>query len=353
VISVFLSLVLVAGAQSPVDDVREVVSRDRIEADLRALTGHDEVEIDGEIEDIISRYVGHPDVQVAQAWLEQSFAEIEGLEVYTEPVSLETPFPSANVVAELLGTEDLPWVVVGAHYDSIASREDGWDGAVDPAPGADDDASGVAAMLETARILADWRPGYRHPVRFVAFTGEEVGLVGSWAHVAGMEARGEEVVLALIQDPVGYNAGGSDRLFAVYDLAWETEAEAWAAVGPAIDSPLVMVAVDHTLFGGDERADHFPFWDAGYPALHVATFPQPPEYHTTGDDLDVVDLDFLTEVTAVTATRAAELAEPGELRGLAACGCATRSSPGIPAVLPLLLLWTRRRPAPTVRRRPR
>jgi len=351
VIGALLSLVLAAGAQPPIDGVREAVSLDHIERDLRALTGHDEVWVEGRIDHIASRYVRHPDVQVAQAWLEQSLERIDGLEVTTEPVSLATPYPSANVVAELPGDADLPWVVVGAHYDSIASLEAGWNGAVDPAPGADDDGSGVVAMLETARVLADWEPGYRHPVRFVAFTGEEVGLVGSWAHVAGVVERGEQVAMALIQDPVGHNPGGEDRLFAAYDVTWEAEAEAWEAVGPTIGSPLVMNAIDATLFGGDVYSDHHPFWDAGYPALHVASFPQPPEYHTTADDIGVVDLDFLVEVTAVTAARAAQIAEPLEAPEPTACGCATPAGAHLPLALPLLLVWTGRR-RPEVRSKP-
>ena len=85
-----------------------------------------------------------------------------------------------NVVGILPGKQDLPPVVIGAHYDHLGL---GWPGVKKGNegkihPGADDNASGIAVLLETARFFAE-RGGCKRPLFFVAFTGEEAGRLGS------------------------------------------------------------------------------------------------------------------------------------------------------------------------------
>jgi Zn-dependent M28 family amino/carboxypeptidase len=102
---------------------------------------------------------------------------------------------SWNVVADLPGSDDLPVILVGAHYDALIG-----------CPGAIDDASGAAVMLEAARMLSRHRGLLRHGVRFVAFGLEEGGLLGAHAYVKAHQADLHHVAFMLNVDGAAYGA---------------------------------------------------------------------------------------------------------------------------------------------------
>lgn len=114
---------------------------------------------------------------------------------------------AGNVVGEIPGSRDPnKIVVIGAHYDSINAV----DGPNGPAPGADDNASGVAGVLEAARALRAAGP-YQHTLRFVLFSGEEQGLVGSVLASNEALANGEEILAMFNLDMIAYRAPGDAR----------------------------------------------------------------------------------------------------------------------------------------------
>ncbi len=316
---------------------------DRLEATARALSGADPLP-DGT--QLASRHVAHPDHLLARAWLVSELQAIDGLTVTEAPFDALGRDDLANVVAELEGADPfLPWLVVGAHLDSTASLDAAWDPALDPAPGADDDASGCAAVLELARLLAE-RP-LHHPVRFVLFDAEEEGLLGSHAYASEMRDDGQAVRLMLSLDPIGFDPGGAGWLWTTFDPRWSADALRLEALAAEIGSPLEVNAVDATLIGGDRRSDHAPFWDAGYPALHVASFPQPPTYHTMDDEITNVDPGFLRDTTALVEALLREVGveatEPAP-----ATGCAHAPSGGLVGAL-LAVAWARKRRSPLSR----
>ncbi len=337
---------LIAPAHAGVcEDLAEAVDRSRLEASLLSLAGGADVDPGDGPARLRSRHVEHPDHDRAQAWIVAAFAEA-GLAAELEPFDVPGLPPTANVVAELPGAPGP--VCVTAHYDSTGHAEAGWDPIEDPAPGADDDASGVAAVLEAARVLGGWAPGFERSLRFVAFDAEEEGLHGSLWHAAQLDADGVEVVLNL--DPIGFNAGAANNLWATYDARWEEEAVAVEQAGEALSTPLSITTVDADLIGGDARSDHHPFWAAGWPAVHVSSFPQPPEYHTPDDTPDVVDLGFLHEAARVIVHRACTAAvplppgaeAPTDGAGCADCGGAVGGRAGT-LLLALLVAGRRRR----------
>ncbi len=195
-------------------------------------------------------------------------------------------------------------ILVGAHYDSIPGT-----------PGADDNASGVAALIATARAI-----GPHEDVCFVAFDGEECGFVGSRALVAGLGPHRPEQVHIL--EMVGYASRrpGSQRNPApaiqaptvgdflalvgthasrgMLDHVLSTaDAHAVPVQGLYLpDVPLGMVeGISHHLL----RSDHAPFWRAGLPALmwtDTAEF-RNPHYHRATDTPETLDYDFLAGVT--------------------------------------------------------
>jgi Zn-dependent M28 family amino/carboxypeptidase len=195
-------------------------------------------------------------------------------------------------------------VIVGAHYDSVPGT-----------PGADDNASAVAALIAAARAI-----GPRDGVCYAAFDGEECGFVGSRALVDGLGSHRREHVhvlemvgyasrtpgsqknpIPLIQIPtVGDFLGlvgthGSRRLLDhVLASADRHPVPVQGLYLP--DVPLVMVErISHNLL----RSDHAPFWWAGLPALmwtDTAEF-RNPHYHQVTDTPDTLDYEFLASVT--------------------------------------------------------
>lgn len=209
-----------------------------------------------------------------------------------------------NVIGTLEGADpDLKreWVVVGAHYDHLG--EGGGPNSLAPGEraihnGADDNASGVAAMLWAAeRLAAGPRPA--RSVAFVAFTGEESGLLGS-AHYVKHPASGEEPIVAMINlDMVGRLNGGTLLVFGV-----GTAAEWNALLEPAAARAGVTIATKTDGYG---PSDHTSFYLKDVPVLHFFTNTHG-DYHKPSDDWDKIDAKGLTAVAAIVADVAAAAA---------------------------------------------
>jgi Zn-dependent M28 family amino/carboxypeptidase len=157
---------------------------------------------------------------------------------------------AANVVAELPG-RDPGFVLVGAHLDSVYL-----------APGALDNAAGVAMVLEAARLLRRAGVVPRRAIRFVLFTGEEQGMVGSRAYAAAHARELDGLAAALIVDsgagrPTGFLAFG--------------RAEVAQAVGELLRplAPLGAAEVDPVVSLDDATTDVLPFVLAGAPTLEL------------------------------------------------------------------------------------
>ena len=123
----------------------------------------------------------------------------------------------ATVPASADTSPEVPHLVIGAHVDSTSE----W--GAELAPGADDNASGVAAVLETARILAACELPTR--IDFVLFTNEEIGTVGSGAYAEDAAAADEAIVGMIAVDMVAYGPPGEDLDLATKtDMAWLAQA---------------------------------------------------------------------------------------------------------------------------------
>ena len=134
-------------------------------------------------------------------------------------------------------------------------------GNATPAPGADDNATGVALVLESARLLA----GQRFPwsILFIAWSGEELGLLGSQAYVTLAAARDDPILGVLNFDMIGFN-DLQQRLEIVTNLGsrWLGDQMASVAERYAID-----LNIDLLEDGGARLSDHAPFWSRGYDAI--------------------------------------------------------------------------------------
>ncbi|HEY7683275.1 MAG TPA: M20/M25/M40 family metallo-hydrolase [Gemmatimonadales bacterium] len=257
----------------------------------------------------------------AGAYIAHQFAEA-GLRVERRPF----PFAGGeyfNVVASMPGDRsERPWVLVGAHYDTVAGT-----------PGADDNASGVAAVLEAARLLT----GERYPatIELVAFSLEEpqgtTYGVGSQAFVRQAREEGVRYAGALILEMVGYANREPGSQMVPPPLWWKrvpkrgtflaaagdgrsagllrvlTEA---AAAAPELELVTVRVPFRGWLLPYTRLSDNCSFWDVGYPAVMLTdtAFLRNPHYHRPTDRLETLDFDFMARVTELTVETVRRLA---------------------------------------------
>jgi Tol biopolymer transport system component len=196
-------------------------------------------------------------------------------------------------------------VVVGAHYDHLGLG--GGDSLApeshEPHPGADDDASGIAALLEVGRLLVEKKASLRRDVLLVAFTGEELGAVGSGAFVkhppGGLEAK--DVVAMVNLDMVGRLRDNSLQVFGS-DTATEWPELLSSACGVA------GVECERAAGGGFGAMDHLPFYAAGIPVLHLFTGVHG-DYHKPSDTADKLNAGGMAQVAVVAEQLARDLAE--------------------------------------------
>lgn len=187
-------------------------------------------------------------------------------------------------------------ILVGAHYDHIGlgGASSLSPDAREPHNGADDNASGTAALLEVGRLLAGRRDQLRRDVYLVAFSGEEMGVLGSTALTrkppAGLETK--DLVAMLNMDMVGRLRGNA------LSVLGAESAEEWRE----IVNPVCERAGLACSLGGDGYgpSDQYPFYAAGVPVLHFFTGVHE-DYHKPSDDFDKVNADGGVRVAALVA----------------------------------------------------
>ena len=225
-----------------------------------------------------------------------------------------------NVEAEVRGSrrpDDI--LVIGAHYDSVQGS-----------PGANDNASGVAAMLALARAFAKTTP--TRTLRFVAFTNEEpphfqTTHMGSRVYARRSRERGEKIVLMLSLETIGYYSDepGSQHLLFPLNLIYPSTGNFIAFVSNMENGLLVRQLVGSfrqqtqfpseggSLWGlipGVGWSDHWAFWKEGFPAVMVtdtALF-RYPAYHSNADRPEFVQYERMARVVSGLHAVIAEMA---------------------------------------------
>jgi hypothetical protein len=172
---------------------------------------------------------------------------------------------------------------LGAHYDGLGRGFPGTDFAGQILNGADDNAAGVAALVRAAAAIAETGEPAR-TVYVVAFSGEEIGRVGSRAFVADPPQPMENCAAMLNLDTVGRIE--EDRVI-VFGTATAAEfPEILRGVNYAFGFDLAFNGA------GDGASDHASFFEKGVPVLHFFSGAKP-EYHAPGDDIALVNLEEL------------------------------------------------------------
>ena len=261
----------------------------------------------------------------AQAYIEDCFTRL-GFKVRKEsfPYSGQS---FSNLVASSEKEGGKPRFIFGAHFDAVRGS-----------CGADDNASGVAALLETARLFASFqrlkRVSLPCTVEFAAFNLEEYGMVGSRAYAQKLKRDGTPVAGMLSLEMVGFfsQEKGSQKMPRFLKPFYPDTGNFIALVGNTKSRVLLSRAkkifqgVDGLLtetltlpangwvFPDARLSDHSPFWDEGFPAILVTdtSFFRNPYYHTEEDCVETLDLQFLAKVTEAVAQTACQLAESFE-----------------------------------------
>jgi bacterial leucyl aminopeptidase len=341
-------LAAAALSQEEIETFRREITPESVAADVDRYSGKRSIDSAGGVT-IKSRHVEHEHNAQAVAALAQDLEGIGGDafsvglyqfdEIMRERQSGKGSFRKTlnNVEAELAGSESQETVLVTAHLDSTACDPGplpcrDYDATNEPAPGADDDGSGIAGVLAAARAIkrlsAAKRP--KRTVRFVLFNAEEVGLVGSREYAQDQAALGKPIVAVYQMDMMGYNKeaprtyeihAGADRE-GVQDgslvLAQRIE-ELSQQVSPDLPSP--QIHRNKGLAETDKdpayrRSDHHSFHLVGYAACAATEdfFDVPlvpgepvesegnPNYHTARDTF--VDPEYTADIARSVAAAA-------------------------------------------------
>lgn len=220
----------------------------------------------------------------------------------------------SNLVARLQPDLKNRRLIIGAHFDSVPGS-----------PGADDNASGMAALLEAARLYADGDPP-SPTVEFAAFNLEEYGMIGSRAYAQKLKREKIEVGGMLSLEMVGYSSPDQNSQKMPFFLkpfypdagnfiglvantksgAFLKKVETFFRFVEDLPVESLVLPANGWVFPDARLSDHSPFWDQGYPALLVTdtSFYRNPHYHRESDTIDTLNLNFLQKVAEATALTA-------------------------------------------------
>lgn len=276
---------------------------ERVES-LRAVVQH----LAGEIG--ARSYLESEKLNRAAAYIEEDFRRC-GLTPHRQPFTYRGE-TYCNVIAEAQGERpgQERMLVIGAHYDTVVDT-----------PGADDNASGVAGLLELARLVAE-QPLPR-TVRFAAFTLEEpptfmTSRMGSYVAAKSLHDEGAAVHGMISLEMLGYYADGAGtQMFPLPMLRWRYPdrgnfiafvgnkksrafTEAAKSAFAAVSSVPVESINASPLIPGIGFSDHYSFWRFGYPAFMVTdtAFFRNPHYHAAGDLPETLDYERMAQVVA-------------------------------------------------------
>ncbi len=206
-------------------------------------------------------------------------------------------------------------LILAAHYDTVIGS-----------PGADDNASALAVLLDVARQVVNVR--LQRPVRLIAFCLEEENLLGSRAYAAHLTSTQQSILGAIVLECVGYTRDeeGSQKIPPGVPVTVPTVGNFLAVIGNQGSHALTMVVeqamksripvVPLVVPGNGEllpdtrRSDHTSFWEQGFPAVMLtdtANF-RNPNYHQPTDTIETLNLDFMGQVADGVAAAVMELA---------------------------------------------
>lgn len=333
-LTIVLGFVLASGVEaqdvefdSHIDSLLQQVDTDALLETVESLSGEKSVTIDSAKDSIPTRYALSADCYTAALWIRERFEELgwnvelqsftfsgpeegsplplgqtpESMHKLYSTIEDDEPVDMYNVVATFPG-KDASQILLTAHYDDMSEQSATY------APGADDNASGVAAVLEAVRIMTekDWQ----HTLRFVLFSGEEFGLLGSRYYVQQSQQEGNSVIGVLNMDMIAYNSDDTPQI-EIHCSPWLKSSQ---DMGILLENLIQVYGLelvpDKHIQDATDRSDHYYFWLYGIPSvLLIEDFSDfTPFYHTTNDRVSTFDPGFMTETSKLALAWAAATA---------------------------------------------
>ena len=246
-------------------------------------------------------------IKKTESYITNYFKNI-GLQVQQQQYKYDN-YNIANIIAgsqeNLLSSK---YYVIGAHYDSVPETY-----------GADDNASGIAVLLELARYTIQEKISL--PIRFVAFTAEEPPTFGtrhqgSKVFVKSVKEKKDEILGAIILEMVGYTSNEQIYPMVLKWMGYPSKGNFIGIVGNRKSKKLgqsifqsfkknahlpvetLFVPFNGWILPDTRLSDHSPFWDAGLPAVMITdtAFFRNPNYHSPQDTFDTLDYFFMAEL---------------------------------------------------------
>jgi len=221
-----------------------------------------------------NRYTRGTDIVNAQYWIEQTIQAIAPTAVVSnEPFKVGST-NAYNIMVTFTGkTRPNDWYIVGAHYDSTSESP------TTKAPGAEDNGSGSAGLIELIHALVKYPPAAT--VKIIFYSGEEQGCYGSTANVNALNAAGDasKVKLVIIMDMIGYAASSKYMVLLESYSRFNATLTPFAAAAETYGK--IGAAFSYNPFG----SDHMPYLKNGYTALLNIDYDYDsyPYYHKTTD----------------------------------------------------------------------
>lgn len=201
-------------------------------------------------------------------------------------------YEGKNVVATIPGKSNST-VMLTAHYDSYPGS-----------PGADDDGSGVSCLLMGAEILSEY--SFQHTIKFVFFSGEEEGYLGSKEYVRYLYDKGEDIIADINVDTVGHassrEGGNLIRTLTDESSIWISD----VAEGICNRYDIGLNIYRHGNFGG---SDHQSFIDYGYEAIFFVEYELNSNIHTSEDKIENMNFSYLSKACKLILATTAEIAD--------------------------------------------
>lgn len=258
------------------------------------------------LQDFVTRNTFTTNCDQAADWILSRFQSY-GLNAYFDDFTIGGQ-TKRNVIGEKIGMVYPDSILfITAHYDATAGQPY----FPEPvAPGADDNGSGAACVLECARILSLYN--FEKTIRFIAFAGEEQGLIGSFDYVQDLLNQQTHVVGSFNYDMIAFSGSGNPPygLSILTDNHPASQAMAAKIAESAITFTPGALTPNVFLSPGSASSDHYPFWQAGWAAtfsIHGASYPY---YHTIYDLIENNNMAFAADVTRAAVAALADFAEP-------------------------------------------
>ncbi|MCF7919650.1 MAG: M20/M25/M40 family metallo-hydrolase [Candidatus Cloacimonetes bacterium] len=272
----------------PLESLRQ---RDEID-DIIALMNPDSIEsVIQSLQDFGTRYCFHPNHLEVATWIMDKFASYGYDSGLAEFIIDDTDH--YDVLAQVIGTVHPERVLLmGGHYDSIVNSGDPMLGA----PGADDNASSVAAALEVARVISESGYQPRNTIAFCAFAAEEVGLWGSFVLASGLAEMGTNIDFVLNNDMIANNTQSPENW--MMNIVQYTGYEYLRELSQELIPQYSSLSMGY-LGENSASSDSYSFFVNGFPVVYFLETEFSPWYHSMDDIIDNCDIDYCTEITKV------------------------------------------------------